>query len=189
MLELHFREEMASRGVDETKRLRESIEKQLNRLLVQLSDLEELREELEDDEYEETKKETMRELEEFEESLHELTRGNMTLVSELNSVQLAIQGAVRQAFQTPDVIKMFAKREPDALRAKLASLREDKRLSRITEDQFFSYSVEILMALQKLGEPLSSQEKSMLHSYENRDKFVSAGDDVANSAMALASAK
>jgi len=156
-----------SRGVDETKRLRESIEKQLNRLLVQLSDLEELRAELDDDEYEETRSETMTELEEFEESLTELTRGNMTLVSELNSVQLAIQGAVRQAFKTPDVIKMFAKREPDALRAKLASLREDRRLSRISEDNFVGLSVEILLALQKLGEPLSKQEAQMLRAFSS----------------------
>lgn len=69
-----------SRGVDETQRLKESIEKQLNRLLVQLQDLEDLREELEDDEYEETKEETMQQLQEFEESLADLTRGNMTLV-------------------------------------------------------------------------------------------------------------
>mmetsp|Transcript_36447 Transcript_36447/g.116820 ORF Transcript_36447/g.116820 Transcript_36447/m.116820 type:complete len:182 (+) Transcript_36447:14-559(+) len=169
---------MASRGVDETKRLRQSIEKQLNRLLVQLSDLEELREELEDDEYEETRSETMRELEEFEESLNELTRGNMTLVSELNSVQLAIQGAVRQAFKTPDVIKMFAKREPDALRAKLASLKEEKRLSRISEDAYMSLSVEILLALQKLGEPLSKQEAQILRVNEQRDAFTNAADDV-----------
>lgn len=71
---------MASRGVDETMRLKESIEKQLNRLLVQLQDLEELREELDDDEYEETKQETMDQLREFEESLADLTEGNMTLV-------------------------------------------------------------------------------------------------------------
>lgn len=71
---------MASRGVDETMRLKESIEKQLNRLLVQLQDLEELREELDDDEYEETKQETMDQLREFEVSLADLTEGNMTLV-------------------------------------------------------------------------------------------------------------
>ena len=50
---------MASRGVDETLRLKQSIEKQLNRLLAQLSDLEELREELDDEEYAETRVETM----------------------------------------------------------------------------------------------------------------------------------
>ena len=41
---------MASRGVDETERLRRSIETQLNRLLAQLEDLNDFREELDADE-------------------------------------------------------------------------------------------------------------------------------------------
>ena len=41
---------MASRGVEETDRLKKSIEKQLDRLLAQLHDLEEFRAELDDDE-------------------------------------------------------------------------------------------------------------------------------------------
>jgi len=107
---------MASRGVDETARLKQSIEKQLNRLLLQLEDLEEFRDELDEDEYNETRAETMEQLREFEASLEDLTRGNMTLVSDLNAMQLAIQGAIREAFKTPEVIRMFAKREPDARR-------------------------------------------------------------------------
>lgn len=169
-----------SRGVEETERLKESIEKQLNRLLVQLQDLEDFRDELEDDEYEETKLETMEQLKEFDESLADLTKGNMTLVSDLNSVQLAIQGAIRQAFKTPEVIKMFAKKEPDALRAKLASHREERRLGRISQDAYVQLSVEILLALQKLGEPLSSEERNVLQvHHEHRDAYVENDDDVA----------
>ena len=169
---------MASRGVDETARMKASIEKQLNRLLVQLEDLEEFRGELDDDEYEETKAETMEQLREFEASLEALTAGDMTLVSDLNSVQLAIQGAIREAFRTPDVIKMFAKREPGALRAKLASLREDRKLGRISEASFASVSVECILALQKMGEPLSAPEQEMLSvHHENSASFVKQTGD------------
>ena len=56
-------------------------------------DLDELRDEMTDEEYEETRVETMQQLEEFEQSLEKMKEGNMTLVSELNSVQLAIQSA------------------------------------------------------------------------------------------------
>jgi hypothetical protein len=42
---------MVSRGQAETDKLRQNIENQLNRLLTQLNDLEELREELTQDEY------------------------------------------------------------------------------------------------------------------------------------------
>lgn len=68
---------------------------------------------------------------------------------------------------------MFAKREPDALRAKLASLREEARLGRISEDAFVQLSIEILLALQKLGEPLSADEQKTLRvHHENRDAYV-----------------
>lgn len=161
-----------SRGVEETERLKESISKQLNRLLMQLEDLEELRSELEDFEYEETRQETMRELEDFEAMLADPT---MTLVSELNSVQLAIQGAIRQAFKTPEVIKMFAKREPDALRAKLQQHKEQKKLGRISEQAYTALASEILLALQKLGQPLSADETQLL---EGENQFVANSDDV-----------
>ena len=164
---------MASRGVDETARLKESIDKQLNRLLTQLEDLEEFKDELEDDEYAETKAETMEQLREFEASLAELTRGNMTLVSEMNSTQLAIQGAIREAFQTPDVIKMFAKREPDALRAKVVQLKEERKLGRLDEAKFLKVALECILALQKMGEPLSAAEQKFLEiHHENRNHFV-----------------
>ena len=56
-------------------------------------DLDELRDEMDDDEYDETRAETMQQMEEFEQSLKKMMEGNMTLVSELNGVQLAIQSA------------------------------------------------------------------------------------------------
>ena len=43
---------MANRGQAETEKLRSNIEDQLNRLLSQLEDLEELKEDLDEDEYE-----------------------------------------------------------------------------------------------------------------------------------------
>lgn len=46
------------------------------------------RDELDDEEYEETKKETLEQLSEFNESLKKLMSGNMTLVDELGGMQL-----------------------------------------------------------------------------------------------------
>ena len=46
------------------------------------------REDLDDDEYEETKKETLEQLEDFNESLNHMKEGNMSLVDELNRMQL-----------------------------------------------------------------------------------------------------
>ncbi|KAG7273818.1 hypothetical protein CRUP_011110 [Coryphaenoides rupestris] len=80
------------------------------------------REDLEDDEYEETKKETLEQLSEFSDSLNKIVSGDMTLVDELSSMQLAIQAAISQAFKTPEVIRLFAKKQPGQLRTRLAEV-------------------------------------------------------------------
>lgn len=43
---------------------------------------------MDDDEYEETKQETLEQLNDFKESLAKMAKGNMTLVDDLNSMQL-----------------------------------------------------------------------------------------------------
>jgi hypothetical protein len=47
-----------------------------------------VREELDADEYEETKKETLEQLSEFNDSLKKIMSGNMTLIDELSGMQL-----------------------------------------------------------------------------------------------------
>lgn len=46
------------------------------------------REDLDEDEYEETKKETLEQLKEFKETLDKFAAGNVTLVDEISSMQL-----------------------------------------------------------------------------------------------------
>ncbi|KAM9256427.1 protein LZIC isoform 2-T2 [Cariama cristata] len=79
---------MASRGTTETSKLKQNLEEQLDRLMQQLQDLEECREELDADEYEETKKETLEQLSEINDSLKKIMSGDMTLVDELSGMQL-----------------------------------------------------------------------------------------------------
>ena len=146
---------MSSRGITETGKLQGNLEEQLSRLVSQLEDLEENRSvvllfvselilfhrnELDDEEYEETKKETFEQLDEFGKSLERMKMGNVTLIDNLNAMQLvintwflmgsivvlicellsqAIQAAISEAFKTPEVIRMFAKKQPDQLRVKL----------------------------------------------------------------------
>jgi hypothetical protein len=79
---------MASRGKDETAKLRTNIQDQLNRLITQLQDLEELREEMEPDEYRETKEETLQQMREFQAFLRKTAAGDLSLVNDLGSIQL-----------------------------------------------------------------------------------------------------
>ncbi|XP_029418782.1 protein LZIC isoform X6 [Nannospalax galili] len=153
---------MASRGKTETSKLKQNLEEQLDRLMQQLQDLEECREELDTDEYEETKKETLEQLSEFNDSLKKIMSGNMTLVDELSGMQLAIQAAISQAFKTPEVIRLFAKKQPGQLRTRLAEMDRDLMVGKLERDLHTQQKVEILTALRKLGEKLTGEDEAFL---------------------------
>jgi hypothetical protein len=83
--------------------LRKNVEAQRDRLLDQLKDLDELREELDDSEYEAMKADTVAQLKEFDASLAKMVEGNMTLQSELDATRMAVRAAISEAFKTPEV--------------------------------------------------------------------------------------
>uniref|UniRef100_A0A2K6BBZ5 Protein LZIC n=1 Tax=Macaca nemestrina TaxID=9545 RepID=A0A2K6BBZ5_MACNE len=128
---------MASRGKTETK--------QLDRLIAELQDLEECREELDTDEYEETKKETLEQLSEFNDSLKKIMSGNMTLVDELSGMQLA--PVVSATFRTAEGRRMMDR---------------DLMVGKLERDLYTQQKVEILTALRKLGEKLTADDEAFL---------------------------
>ena len=59
-----------------------------------------------------------------------MVAGNMTLQSELEATRMAIRAAISDAFKTPEVIRLFAKKEPAALRRRLAEIDRDVKLGK-----------------------------------------------------------
>eukprot|EP00008_Paramoeba_atlantica_P003060 CAMPEP_0201488978 /NCGR_PEP_ID=MMETSP0151_2-20130828/20823_1 /ASSEMBLY_ACC=CAM_ASM_000257 /TAXON_ID=200890 /ORGANISM="Paramoeba atlantica, Strain 621/1 / CCAP 1560/9" /LENGTH=191 /DNA_ID=CAMNT_0047874431 /DNA_START=15 /DNA_END=590 /DNA_ORIENTATION=- len=177
---------MASRGKAETQHLQENIEAQLNRLLQQLRDVEELREDLDDEEYEEQKQMTIDQLKEFQEVLKKTVSGDMTLVNEFGAVQLAIQAAISEAFKTPEVIAMFAKKQPGQLRERLAHLLAQVKMGKTSKDKVAGEAVEILVALKKLGETLKPEEEHFLQQHQDSSMaaFEKASSDLGQAAQA-----
>ena len=98
-------------GAGATAALKQNVEAQLSRLLQTLQDLEDMKDDLEPEEIVEMRAETLTELEAFQRSLEDMTSGNQTLQTELGAMKLAVQEAVRQSFQTPEAIKLFASGE------------------------------------------------------------------------------
>jgi len=79
---------MANRGKDETARLQQNVEEQMQRLLAQLEDLEANKDSLEKTEYDEMYNDTIDQLNDFKASLEKMMAGNMTLVDSLSGIQL-----------------------------------------------------------------------------------------------------
>ena len=153
---------MVSRGEAETQALRQRVNEQLTRLMNQLKDLEENRDALDDEEYTSMREDTLQQMSEFEELLERQKSGNITLIDHLNQVQIAIREAVSQAFKTPEVIQLFAAKQPALLRNRLEEIERDKQLGRIKEMDYVTRKTEVLTALKKLEDPLSQQEKDFL---------------------------
>ncbi len=114
------------------------------------------------DEYESTKKETLEQLDEFRKSLSKMESGDLTLVDTISRVQLAIRAAVSQAFSTPEVIRLFAKKAPGDLRERLTALQRDHQLGRLPKSEYNAQATEVLAALQKLGQELTPEETAFL---------------------------
>ena len=153
---------MSSRGKLETEKLRKNLEAQLDRLVQQLEDIEENRNLLDADAYEEAMQLTKEDLQSFNESLQRMISGDTTLVDELSSIQLATQSAISEAFKTPAVIRMFGKRETAQLRTRLAQLDCDMKLGKLSREVSDRQRGEILNALRQLGEKLEPQELQLL---------------------------
>ena len=144
------------------------------RLLTQLSDLDELREELGDEEYESEKKDTMKQLTEFQGTLEKMTAGNLSLATQYDAAKLAVRAAISDAFKTPEVIRLFARKEPAALRLKLSNIDRDVKLGKLEMADVTPQVCEILTALKTLGEKLDAKEEAFLASQ------VSGGSSLAD---------
>eukprot|EP01089_Gocevia_fonbrunei_P000625 TRINITY_DN10622_c0_g1_i1.p1 TRINITY_DN10622_c0_g1~~TRINITY_DN10622_c0_g1_i1.p1 ORF type:complete len:195 (-),score=56.29 TRINITY_DN10622_c0_g1_i1:44-628(-) len=178
---------MATRGKEETSSLINSMKDQLNRLVTQLQDVEELKEDLDEDEYESTKSETLAQMKEFKLMLEKTIKGDMTLVNDLGAIQLAIQAAVSEAFKTPEVIKLFAKKGTSELRTRLANLQRDQHLGKISQGTYTQQAAEILTALKTLGEKLSAEELSFVEN--NKTAALAAFERVESSSDIGAASK
>merc|ERR1711920_1117404 len=86
------------------------------------------------EEYDRLKKDTRAQLAEFEDSLQKMISGNLTLQSELEATKLAIRAAISDAFKTPQVIRLFAQKQPAALRRRLDEIDRDVKLGKVQFD-------------------------------------------------------
>lgn len=60
-----------------------------------------------------------------------------------------------KAFRTPEILRLFALKQPEQLRERLATLTRDRRLGKVADAAHDAEAVEILTALKKLGGELS----------------------------------
>ncbi|CAI5441980.1 unnamed protein product [Caenorhabditis angaria] len=157
-------------GVDQS--LIKNAQNQLDRLMKQLAEIEEEKESLEEEEYLDMKKDTIEQLENLGKTLEKFEVGSMTLIDELTATKLAIRAAISAAFKTPEVIALFARKQPGLLRERLMMLDTNLKLQKIAKHEYFEKKLEILIALKKLKDPLSEEESKFVNdALEDKSNF------------------
>jgi len=153
----------------QTDILRNNLHTQLDRLIDQLADLDQIKDEMDENEYKETRQDTVEQLEEFSKSLEKMKNGDggLSLLDDVQRIQNAIKCAISQAFQTPEVIRFFAKKQPVQLRNRLAEIERDTKIGKLNGIEGARQKKEILDALKKLGEILTHDEEIYLKQYSD----------------------
>ncbi|OQV13872.1 putative Protein LZIC [Hypsibius exemplaris] len=158
-------------------KLRQNLRDQLDRCLEQLSDLQKAKDEMETEDYEEQYKDTLEQLKELDDSLTKMKSGNLSLLDDISAMQLAISAAISKAFSTPEILSLFAARQPDQLRERLAMVERDRKINKMTEDKFTQAKTEILSALIKLRATLTPEEQHFLHQNASQNLAHFVGTD------------
>ena len=133
---------------------------QIERLAAQLSDLESMKSEIEEEEYESLRKETLEQLEEFQGSLEKM--------------KISPKKFIEENLKTPQIIKLFAAKRIDGLRQSLGELQRDFSIGKLEKPEFESKKAEILQNLFQLGpENINTNELSFLKSRSEKTNMVS----------------
>ncbi|CAB3404486.1 unnamed protein product [Caenorhabditis bovis] len=106
---------------------------QLERLSKQLKELDEERETLEENEYAKLRAMTIEQLENLSKTLEKLKCGDMTLHDDVTLTRMAIRAAISEAFKTPEVIALFARKQPGLLRERLLLNDINLKLNKCTK--------------------------------------------------------
>ena len=91
-------------------------------------------------------------------------------------MKLAVQAAISEAFKAPQVIELFALKQPKQLRELMDQVKRDRVLGKKPMDKCDGEILECILALKKLGEALTDEEKQFL--LENQTKAMTLFEEV-----------
>eukprot|EP01135_Chromosphaera_perkinsii_P008711 Nk52_evm44s1444 gene=Nk52_evmTU44s1444 len=175
--------------MDADRIFEDSMHSQLERLLLQMADLKEALEEgdITQEEYEESKQDTLEQLELFQNNINALLEDGQGAKGAqggeadrrgsqdgLARTRLATRAVIGEKFRTHQVLKMFAGKETEQLRVRFQSIQEQHRLDRDRaapekQQKYIAGGLEIIIALRALGESLNEDEEAFVQKYAAND--------------------
>lgn len=129
--------------------LMEYLEMELHRLVDQLKDLEDCKDELSSEEFDYIKDDALEQVQEFSKSINDYQKKNSSMLNRFTELKDALRQAIGESFNAQDMIEMFGIHDGELLQ-KLIKLEEDYRLNKIDRDFFLDERAKILLKIQDL---------------------------------------
>ncbi|GMR36995.1 hypothetical protein PMAYCL1PPCAC_07190, partial [Pristionchus mayeri] len=139
-----------------------NLHNQVNRLVKQLEELEQEKDALTEDEYNEMKNETVEELNEISQTLLKMSDGALSTIDNNAKEKQAIRDAIATAFQSIHGHQSPNKIRIAVLRQKIAQIGNDYHMKKIDEETVKIRKATVLSRLNELGDRLSSEESFLL---------------------------
>mmetsp|Transcript_13421 Transcript_13421/g.15376 ORF Transcript_13421/g.15376 Transcript_13421/m.15376 type:complete len:181 (+) Transcript_13421:27-569(+) len=152
--------------------LLDNIEKQTKRLIQQLQEIEELKDELDAEEYQSSKEDTVKQLREFQQMLENAK--DLTLMSKVDKQKQEIENAIKSSFNQDKLKETLSSGEVTGIRDRIKKLDQDFTLKRMKQADYITETLKLINQLEALKIQLSPDEKGFLDKYTGSENFVDA---------------
>ena len=153
---------------DFDSKLLKNILDEIKRLNNTLVDLETYKDEFTEEEIEETKSKTLKELFDTQKILEKMKKGDLTTSTEIDKAKQQMLEIIGRNYSVKDLLNKYLTTETEGLREKLKALIHLKEMKKVTEQEFNSNVLGILQIISK-NTKLNEEEQKLYNSISNKN--------------------
>ena len=153
---------------DFDSKLLKNVLDEINRLNNTLVDLETYKDEFTEEEIEETKSKTLKELFDTQKILEKMKKGDLTTSTEIDKAKQQMLEIIGRNYSVKDLLNKYLTTETEGLREKLKALIHLKEMKKVTEQEFNSNVLGILQIISK-NTKLNEEEQKLYNSISNKN--------------------
>ena len=153
---------------DFDSKLLKNVHDEIKRLNNTLVDLETYKDEFTEEEIEETKSKTLKELFDTQKILEKMKKGDLTTSTEIDKAKQQMLEIIGRNYSVKDLLNKYLTTETEGLREKLKALIHLKEMKKVTEQEFNSNVLGILQIISK-NTKLNEEEQKLYNSISNKN--------------------
>ena len=153
---------------DFDSKLLKNVLDEIKRLNDTLTDLETYKDEFTEEEIEETKSKTLKELFDTQKILEKMKKGDLTTSTEIDKAKQQMLEIIGRNYSVKDLLNKYLTTETEGLREKLKALIHLKEMKKVTEQEFNSNVLGILQIISK-NTKLNEEEQKLYNSISNKN--------------------